>query len=60
MIICGYGNCLNEIQTKQELKITVTESRSGLTTERKSFCCHEHAWRWLQEYEIKISSRQHT
>lgn len=50
-VMCAYGSCENWITSKQDRKITVTiTERTGERSNMQSFCCEDHAARWLDRW----------
>ncbi len=57
MTMCSYGNCEEQVGPKSAFKCAVTMSYSGRVDDRKAFCCLEHSWRWLKEYDERLNGK---
>ena len=54
---CGYSNC-PETMLPGDYKVTFTESNNGVHTDRVTFCCLEHAWRWIRQKDEHLNGER--
>lgn len=52
-ILCAYGSCEEFVLAGIGTKVTITISHNGERRYYATFCCQEHALRWLQAKIIR-------
>lgn len=56
--MCQYGNCEETTSRDSRFKLTVTVYTRGVKQEQPTFCCYEHAWRWLRRQDEIINRKR--